>query len=138
MSGTDHGPGDDKSTGLMYFIFGDLRAPWKDLEKEHPRVVHALWRWSVPALLVLAALDIWVHHHEHFGYDGIPGFYSFYGLMACVVMVVFSKTVVSLALKRKDTYYDNSEDGIDGLAIPPGSQKHGHDGHGDGHGGHHD
>ena len=110
---------DDVPTkSLLYYLLGDLRAPWADLEREHPRVVHAIWRWSLPLLLLLAAADLLVDHHGHFGYDGLPGFYSVYGLLACIVMVVFSKKVVALFLKRNDTYYDTSEERIDNHAAP--------------------
>ncbi len=122
----------DKGPGMFSLLVGgDIRKPWADLEREHPAVVRAIWRWSIPALLVLAALDIWVHHHEHFGYDGIPGFYSFYGLFACVAMVVVSKKLVALFLKRPDTYYDPEGGYLDERAD---NQEDADDGHG--HGGH--
>ncbi|MCA9694549.1 MAG: hypothetical protein KC636_33535 [Myxococcales bacterium] len=83
-----------------------LREPWADLEREHPRTVHALWRWSPVVLLALALADLGVHHHEHFGVDGVPGFYSVYGFVTCVAMVLGAKLIVGAILKRKDTYYD--------------------------------
>ncbi|MCA9715725.1 MAG: hypothetical protein H6713_42315 [Myxococcales bacterium] len=126
MSGSDDA---DKPPGLFSLLVGgDIRKPWADLEREHPRVVRAIWRWSIPALLVLAALDIWVHHHEHFGYDGIPGFYSFYGLFACVAMVVFSKKIIAVFLKRDDTYYDPEGGYADERGEATGDDGHG--GHG--------
>ena len=52
------------------------------------------------------ATDIVVHHHAHFGIDGTFGFYSWYGFIACVVLVVGSKALGAV-LKRRDTYYDS-------------------------------
>jgi hypothetical protein len=43
--------------------------------------------------------------HPHFGIDGTFGFYSWYGFVTCVAMVVVAK-VLGVVLKRKDTYYD--------------------------------
>ncbi|MCB9702355.1 MAG: hypothetical protein H6711_10710 [Myxococcales bacterium] len=84
-----------------------LREPWRSMLDENPRAVRGFWVGSLVVLLLLAFADVVVHHHEHFGIDGTPGFYSLYGLGACVVMVLFSKFVVGLVLKRRDTYYDD-------------------------------
>ena len=78
--------------------------------------------------VLIAFADIFVHHHEHFGYDGIPGFYSFYGLFACVAMVVFSKKIIAVFLKRDDTYYDPEGGYADERGEATGDDGHG--GHG--------
>ncbi|MEZ4452076.1 MAG: hypothetical protein R3B09_21610 [Nannocystaceae bacterium] len=88
-------------------VVARLREPWRSMLDERPGAVRAFWIGSVVVLLLLAFADLFVHHHEHFGIDGAPGFYSLYGLLACVAMVLFSKFVVALFLKRKDTYYDD-------------------------------
>jgi hypothetical protein len=74
---------------------------------EDPATIRALWIASLVVLALLALADLFVHHHEHFGVDGTPGFYSIYGFGVCAVMVLVSKFVVGLLLKRKDTYYDD-------------------------------
>lgn len=84
-----------------------LREPWRSMLDESPRAVRGFWIGSIIVLVGLALADLFVHHHEHFGIDGTPGFYSLYGLGACVVMVLVSKFVVGLFLKRRDTYYDD-------------------------------
>ncbi|MCA9659684.1 MAG: hypothetical protein KC486_15175 [Myxococcales bacterium] len=93
----------DNDTGII----AKLRAPWQSMLDESPKAVRTFWVVSLVLLLLIAFADIFVHHHEHFGIDGTPGFYSLYGLGACVVMVLGSKFVVALVLKRKDTYYDD-------------------------------
>ncbi len=93
----------DPNKGLI----AKLRAPWQSMLDESPRAVHAFWVISVIVLLLLAFADIFVEHHPHFGIDGTPGFYSLYGLGACIVMVFISKFVVGLVLKRRDTFYDD-------------------------------
>ena len=69
-----------------------------------PRTLRGL---RIGFALVLAALvlgDFLVHGHPGFGIDGTFGFYAWYGLGACVAMVLFAKAL-GLFLKRPDTYY---------------------------------
>ncbi len=88
-------------------VIAKLREPWRSMLDENPKAVKTFWLVSIIILIGLALADVVVHHHAHFGVDATPGFYSLYGLGACVVMVLFSKYVVALILKRKDTYYDD-------------------------------
>lgn len=97
----------DPSNKNDHGLIAKLRAPWQSMLDESPRAVRTFWIVSLVILVGLAFADLGVHHHEHFGIDGTPGFYSLYGLGACVVMVLFSKFVVGLFLKRRDTYYDD-------------------------------
>lgn len=71
-----------------------------------PETIKRLWIGSCTVLALLVATDIVVHHHAHFGIDGTFGFYSWYGFIACVVLVVGSKALGAV-LKRRDTYYDS-------------------------------
>jgi hypothetical protein len=48
-----------------------------------------------------------VEHHPHFGIDGSYAFHAWYGFAVCAGMVLVSKFVVGLLLKRRDTYYDD-------------------------------
>jgi hypothetical protein len=58
-------------------------------------------------MLALVALsDSLLTMHPHFGADGYFGFYSAYGLVTCVAMVIGAKAL-GIFLKRKDTYYDD-------------------------------
>ncbi len=64
---------------------------------------------------VLAALvlgDFLLHPHAGFGIDGTFGFYAWYGLGACVAMVLFAKGL-GVFLKRRDTYYGEGREGDD-------------------------
>jgi len=56
-----------------------------------PATIKKLWRWGLALLVVIALLDIAVHGHAYFEIDGLFGFYSLYGLMACIAMVVIAK-----------------------------------------------
>ncbi|MCC7509716.1 MAG: hypothetical protein IT464_10105 [Planctomycetes bacterium] len=71
----------------------------------------ALIAWLVGAavLVAIVAVDYTVHHHAHFTADGIdvdamPEFFPLFGLVSGFVLVLLSKTL-SIALKRKDTFY---------------------------------
>jgi uncharacterized membrane protein len=77
------------------------------MKLEDPATIRALWIASIVVLAVLVLADLGVHHHEHFGIDGTFGFYAWYGFAVCAAMVLVSKFVIGLVLKRRDTYYDD-------------------------------
>lgn len=68
--------------------------------------IRGLWMAGIVLLAVVTLADVFVHGHPHFEFDGYFGFYSFYGLVTCAIMVVAAKGL-GLFLKRKDTYYDD-------------------------------
>jgi hypothetical protein len=70
-----------------------------------PETIRRIWWWGLGILAVIALGDLVLHGHPHFGIDGTFGFYSWYGFITCVAMVVFAKGL-GIFLKRKDTYYD--------------------------------
>ncbi len=73
--------------------------------------IKRLWQVSLAVLAIVFLLDLpklfqdAEHSHAHYGVDGWFGFYSIYGFVTCVIMVVFSKAL-GFILKRKDDYYD--------------------------------
>lgn len=71
-----------------------------------PETIQKLWIGGIALLVALALLDFVVEPHPHFGIDGTFGFYSWYGFLTCVAMVVGAKAL-GLILKRKDDYYDD-------------------------------
>lgn len=73
----------------------------------HKDTVKKLWLGFGLVLAALVALDLVVSHHTYFSIDGTFGFYAWYGLLTCVIMVVASKKLVGLFLTRKDSYYDD-------------------------------
>ena len=70
------------------------------------KTIVLLWRVGLVILFLLVMADFFVHAHPYFEIDGSFGFYSWFGLITCIVMVLFAKALAIL-LKRKDTYYDN-------------------------------
>lgn len=71
-----------------------------------PSTIRKLWiAFSVVLVLTLGA-QFFVHVHDYFTVDGVPGFYAFFGFFSCVAMVVVAK-LLGLLLKRPDTFYDD-------------------------------
>ena len=77
------------------------------MKLEDPGTIKLLWIVSLVVLAVLVAADAAVEHHPHFGVDGGFAFHAWYGFAVCAGMVLVSKFVVGLLLKRRDTYYDD-------------------------------
>lgn len=70
-----------------------------------PATIRKLWIGGIALLVVVAVLDMAIHKHAYFGVDGTFGFYSWYGFLTCVAMIVFAK-VLGVILKRGDDYYE--------------------------------
>lgn len=79
-------------------------------EPEHwlvrKETIRKLWIWSAVVLAALTALDAVIKKKSHFAAEDLFGFGSFYGFIACVVLVFGSKFLGAF-LKRPDTYYDD-------------------------------
>ncbi|MDH3694588.1 MAG: hypothetical protein OER96_08475 [Gammaproteobacteria bacterium] len=56
-------------------------------------------------LVLCVAAGFLVHQHVYFGVDGIFGFYAWFGLITCLLMIVVAK-VIGIMIKRPDNYYD--------------------------------
>ena len=58
-------------------------------------------------LVLLIAADFIIPRHEiHFFGDKIPGFWSLFGLVSCVLIIVVSKWLGQYWLVRDEDYYD--------------------------------
>ncbi len=71
-----------------------------------PRNIRRLTWLAVALLAVAALLDFAIEPHGAFGIDGTVFFYSWFGFLTCVGMVVLAK-LLGIFLKRKDSYYDD-------------------------------
>lgn len=70
-----------------------------------PATIRLLWVLFALILAATIIADLFVVHHPHFGLEGTIGFGAWYGFLACVVLVLFSK-LLGVFLKRQDDYYD--------------------------------
>ncbi|HJN60147.1 MAG TPA: hypothetical protein QF630_03795 [Alphaproteobacteria bacterium] len=55
--------------------------------------------------ILLLLLDLIIHRHELFTWEGWFGFYGFYGFVACVTLVLAARLLRRLVMRRED-YYD--------------------------------
>lgn len=75
---------------------------------DEPHNVRSLWRGFLGVLALTVLAEFAVHLHPVFGIEAVFGFYAWFGLLACLVMIVAAKAL-ALVLKRPDTYYGDGE-----------------------------
>jgi hypothetical protein len=76
---------------------------------DEPRNAKLLWRVFLTVLIVCVLIEIIVPPHPSFDIESLFGFHAWFGLLACVVMIVAAKGL-SVLLRRPDTYYDERDD----------------------------
>lgn len=81
---------------------GNERKYWLDEPKNVDKVCYALY--TICALFALADLFPY-KHHLHFAFEYWPGFYSIYGFVSCVALVL-AATQLRKILMRDEDYYD--------------------------------
>ncbi|MDR1578557.1 MAG: hypothetical protein LBT86_10105 [Deltaproteobacteria bacterium] len=58
------------------------------------------------ALILVAALSLVIaNHHPHFGYDQYPLFWSVFGALVGLAMVLLVKKIIQPMIKRSEDYY---------------------------------
>ena len=64
-------------------------------------------RTAYVALIILIVVDFIIPRHEiHFFGDKVPGFWSLFGFIACVLIIIVSKWIGHLGLMQDENYYD--------------------------------
>ena len=59
------------------------------------------------ALIILIVVDFIIPRHEiHFFGDKVPGFWSLFGFIACVLIIIVSKWIGHMGLMKDENYYD--------------------------------
>jgi len=66
------------------------------------RVIYALY--AACGLSLIA--EVFTHRHVDHPWEGLWGFYSLYGFVACVVLVLIAKEMRKLIMRGED-YYDD-------------------------------
>ncbi len=69
-----------------------------------PATIRGLWVAFMAILAATVVADLLIDHHGDLGIDGTIGFYAWYGLLSCVVLV-FGARLLNVFLKRRDRYY---------------------------------
>ena len=57
-------------------------------------------------LVLLLALEPFVHKHSFFAWEKWFGFFAIYGFVACVLLVLAAKYILRPLVKREEDYYD--------------------------------
>jgi len=73
---------------------------------DNPKNLKRLLTVFYSLCVVFFALDIFVYKHIYFYSEKWPGFYSVYGFVACVVLVLVSKYILRPLVMRKEDYYE--------------------------------
>ena len=62
---------------------------------------------SYVILILIVIIDFFIPRHEiHFFGDGIPGFWSLFGFVACILIILISKWIGYLGIMQDENYYD--------------------------------
>ena len=58
-------------------------------------------------LIFIIVMDFFIPRHEiHFFGDGIPGFWSIFGFIACILIILISKWIGRLGIMQDENYYN--------------------------------
>lgn len=59
------------------------------------------------ALIILIITDFFIPRHGiHYFGDEIPGFWSLFGLVACILIILVSKFIGRLGIMQDENYYN--------------------------------
>jgi len=74
---------------------------------DKPENVKRLLRIFYASVVVSLAIDLFYHKHGIFKWESVFGFYSVYGFVACVILVIVAKYVLRPLVMRKEDYYND-------------------------------
>ncbi len=64
-------------------------------------------RIAYAVLILILVIDFFIPRHEiHFFGDGIPGFWSLFGFVACILIILISKWIGYLGIMQDEKYYN--------------------------------
>jgi len=69
------------------------------------------------ALGLLVLLNVFIHpHHPHFGLEGMPGFWSLFGLAGALILAKGAKGLAHTILGKDENFYEkgSEEEGSEG------------------------
>lgn len=73
---------------------------------DNPRNVQRLLYIFYTCVLLLFATDLIYHKHAILPWEDRFGFYSLYGFVACVILVLVAKYILRPLVMRKENHYD--------------------------------
>ena len=87
----------------------DEKSGWFDRPENVRKILIGLF--GACGFFVLLDVIFWFtgfDKHPHFRWEQWPGFYSVFGFVACVLLVLVAKHVLRPLVMRAEDYYDNS------------------------------
>jgi len=64
-------------------------------------------RIAYAMLILIIVIDYFIPRHEiHFIGDGITGFWSLFGFVACILIILISKWIGRLGIMQDENYYN--------------------------------
>jgi len=84
-------------------ISTDAQPGMFDKAQNVKRVLYALFT----CVVLLLSIDLFYHKHGIFTWESSFGFYSVYGFVACVILVIIAKYVLRPLVMRKEDYYND-------------------------------
>jgi len=73
---------------------------------DNPKNLKRLFGTLYVACAVAFGAEFLIHRHVDHPWEGLFGFYAIYGFGACLVLVIVSKILRLLVMRRED-YYDD-------------------------------
>ena len=73
---------------------------------DNPQNVKRVLYGLFTSLVLLLALEPFVHKHPYFDWENWFGFSAIYGFVACVLLVLVAKYILRPIVKREEDYYD--------------------------------
>ena len=74
---------------------------------DKPQNVKRLLYVFYGCVILLLLVDVFYHKHAIFAWEGYFAFYSVYGFVACVILVIVAKYVLRPMVMRDEDYYDD-------------------------------
>ncbi len=71
---------------------------------DNPRNVKLFLIIFFASLVVLLAVDPFIHKHAEFEWESVPGFFAAYGFVSCVLLIYVAK-ILRWWVKRDEDYY---------------------------------
>jgi hypothetical protein len=78
-----------------------------DFLKERMQTVRILFYILVAAMLVWTVVGVDTHHAHTWMEAHIPGFWSIFGILSCLVLIYFARWFGKSGIMTREDYYDN-------------------------------
>jgi uncharacterized membrane protein len=77
-----------------------------DYLKERPQTVKQVLIGMIILIIVWSTIFVDTHH-AHTWLEKIPGFWSFFGIISCVVLIYVASWIGKSGVMTREDYYDN-------------------------------